>query len=168
MGKLNIDKLYHKLVIQHADRVSFVVLVYFLAAFVAARFYVFMGRELETIPEYRLLIKGIHIHHFNFGILFLVAAGYLALVLKNSSNGVRLKIAALYGIGMGFTFDEFGMWLRLDSNYWVRASYDAIVVISLILISIIYFPNIWHKIIRSLEKQIHDWKKRKDKTGKSN
>ena len=158
MNKL--DKLYHKLVVQHADRVSFVVLVYFLATFVAARCYVFIAKELETFPEYRLLIKGIHIHHFNYGILFLVAAGYLALVLKNSTDNLRLKIAALYGIGLGFTFDEFGMWLKLENDYWMRASYDAIVVISLILISVIYFPNGWRKAILGVEGWV-------DKIGKS-
>lgn len=152
MDKLNINKLYHKLVVQHADRVSFVILIYFLATFIAARIYVFIAKEMEAFPEYRLLINGIHIHHFNYGILFLVAAGYLALVLKNSTDGLRLKIAALYGIGLGFTFDEFGMWLKLENDYWMRASYDAIVAISLILISVIYLPNSWRRAIQEAER----------------
>jgi len=151
---MNINKLYNKLVVRHADRVSFVILIYFLATFAAARFYVFIAKELETFPEYRLLIKGIHIHHFNYGILFLVAAGYLALVLKNSTDDLRLKIAALYGVGLGFTFDEFGMWLKLENDYWMRASYDAIVVISLILISAIYFPNSWRRVILEIKRWV--------------
>jgi hypothetical protein len=152
MNKLNINKLYHRLVVRHADRVSFVILIYFLAIFIAARFYVFVGKELEALPTYRLLINGIHIHHFNYGILFLVASGYLALIFKNSSDKIRLKLAALYGVGLGFTFDEFGMWLKLENDYWMRTSYDAIVIISLMLISVIYFPNGWRRVAKDLEK----------------
>ncbi len=151
---MNTNKLYNKLIVRHANRVSFVILIYFLATFIAARCYVFIAKELEALPIYRLFINGIHIHHFNYGILFLVTAGYLALVLKNSTDGLRLKIAALYGIGLGFTFDEFGMWLKLEDDYWMRTSYDAIVIISLILISVIYFPNSWRWIIRKIKKRV--------------
>ena len=36
----------------------------------------------------------------------------------------------LYGIGLGLTFDEFGMWLHLGGSYWQRASWDAVVVVA--------------------------------------
>jgi len=32
----------------------------------------------------------------------------------------------LYGLAMGLTFDEFGMWLNLGGSYWQRASFDAV------------------------------------------
>ncbi|MBI5221852.1 MAG: hypothetical protein HY979_03535, partial [Candidatus Magasanikbacteria bacterium] len=53
------------------------------------------------------------------------------------------KIAcAVYGIGLGLTFDEFGMWVRLADTYWVRQSYDAIIVIFLVLLNIAYYRQV--------------------------
>jgi len=46
-------------------------------------------------------------------------------------TGRTLQVAALlYGIGMGLTFDEFGMWIHLGGSYWQRASWDAITVVA--------------------------------------
>jgi hypothetical protein len=52
---------------------------------------------------------GMHIHHYVYGIFILAVAGYLALIF----GGARAKswIALLYGLGLGLTFDEFGMWI---------------------------------------------------------
>jgi hypothetical protein len=55
-------------------------------------------------------IAGLHIHHYVYGILILTAAGYLALVFR--SPGATKWIALLYGLGVGLTFDEFGMWFN--------------------------------------------------------
>jgi hypothetical protein len=41
--------------------------------------------------------------------------------------------ALLYGLAMGLTFDEFGMWLHLGGSYWQRASVDAVIVVSALL-----------------------------------
>jgi hypothetical protein len=38
--------------------------------------------------------------------------------------------AVIYGIGLGLTFDEFGMWLHLNGDYWQRASFDAVIVLA--------------------------------------
>src|SRR5438132_4789749 len=55
-------------------------------------------------------IPGMHIHHYVYGIFILTVAGYLALIFK--SERATLWIALLYGLGVGLTFDEFGMWLN--------------------------------------------------------
>jgi len=45
--------------------------------------------------------------------------------------GKAAEITALiYGVAMGLTFDEFGMWLHLGGSYWQRASVDAVIVVS--------------------------------------
>lgn len=83
----------------------------------------------RTVPDLYVHIKGTHLHHLNYGIFLLSAVcGYL---LFRHPTGRRLEIAAiLYGIGMGLTFDEFGMWIHLGGSYWQRASWDAVVVLS--------------------------------------
>jgi hypothetical protein len=38
--------------------------------------------------------------------------------------------ALVYGVAMGLTFDEFGMWLHLGGSYWQRASVDAVIMVA--------------------------------------
>jgi hypothetical protein len=55
-----------------------------------------------------------------------------------------LKISAVaYGIGLALTFDEFGMWVRLDgSTYWQRASVDAVGVLAAVLGLFAFAPEV--------------------------
>jgi len=53
---------------------------------------------------------GMHIHHYVYGIFILAVAGYLALLFRG--DRARSWIALLYGLGLGLTFDEFGMWIN--------------------------------------------------------
>lgn len=124
---------------KHGQKVSFLILLSFLFAFVVARIY-----ALVTAPI--LEIKGIHIHHLNFGISLLAISGLLGFYFSDSKW--RKKIIVFYGIGLGLTFDEFGMWLHLEDQYWMRTSYDAIIIISLILLNAIFFGERWIKIFK--------------------
>lgn len=126
---------------KHGQKISFIILLSFLLAFVLARTY-----ALVTAPI--LEIREIHIHHLNFGISFLAIAGFLSFYLFNSKW--RNKIIILYGIGLGLTFDEFGMWLHLEDHYWMRTSYDAIVIISVILLNAVFFGERWIRILKYL------------------
>jgi thiol:disulfide interchange protein len=55
-------------------------------------------------------VPGMHIHHYVYGIFILTIAGYLAMIFKG--DRATSWIALLYGLGIGLTFDEFGMWLN--------------------------------------------------------
>lgn len=142
--------VYDKLIERHKKRISFVVLVSFLLTFIIVRCYVIMAMT-GVIEDPYIYIRGYHIHHLNYGIFILAIAGLLALVFQNEKN--RLKIGALYGVGLALTFDEFGMWLRLEDDYWVRISYDAIILISLFFVSIVYFPGFWYRLLGRLERR---------------
>jgi len=147
-GKMGI--VHDNLIEKHKKKVSFVVLVAFIFTFIIARLYV-LSATFGIIEDPYLYIKGYHIHHLNYGIGIMAIAGFLALVFQNEKN--RLKIGVLYGVGLGLTFDEFGMWFKLENDYWVRASYDAIILISLFFISVVYFPSLWHYFLRHFEKE---------------
>jgi len=139
---------------KHGQKVSFLILLSFLFAFVAARIY-----ALITAPI--LHIKGIHIHHLNLGISLLAISGLLGFYFSDSKH--RKKIIILYGVGLGLTFDEFGMWLHLEDQYWMRTSYDAIVIISLILLNAIFFGERWLRIIKFLTfqaRKIKNWRRK--------
>src|SRR5215208_7753068 len=83
---------------------------------------------------------GTHVHHLVWGILLLLAMGYLGLAVDLASPWLELT-AILFGIGMGLTLDEFALWLNLEDVYWSskgRQSIDAVVITaSLLAISLL-------------------------------
>ena len=109
--------------------ILFPMTVIFLITFIAARI-------ISNIwPELYIPWSGIHVHHYAYGFFVLAISGYLALVF----SGPRAKywISMLHGIGLGLSFDEFGIWLHLRDNDPVRWSYDGFLIILGIVILII-------------------------------
>jgi len=105
------------------------VLLSLLVTFVMARLVAIL-MTLHRMPNIYLHVRDTHVHHLNYGIFLLVGVGAYLLF----STGPAAPAAAVaYGIGLGLTFDEFGMWLHLNGDYWQRASFDAIVVLVVVL-----------------------------------
>ena len=101
------------------------VLLSLLVTFVLARLVTILI-TLHRMPNIYFHVRDTHVHHLNYGIVLLAGVGAYLLF----SPGPAAPAAALvYGIGLGLTFDEFGMWLHLNGDYWQRASFDAIVVL---------------------------------------
>ena len=104
------------------------VLFAFLVTFISARALVFLIMSRRA-PLLYLRVRGTHVHHLNYGIALLtLVSGYL-LFTKPRVEAWR-RAALVYGVALGLTFDEFGMWLHLGGSYWQRASVDAVVVIA--------------------------------------
>jgi len=114
------------------------VLVAFLFTFLFARLLVLLIMA-RKIPDLFLFVGGTHVHHLNYGIVLLAFVGGYLLFNPGSD---RRWICWLYGIGMGLTFDEFGMWLHLGGSYWQRASVDATIVVAALLAFIAYARSI--------------------------
>jgi hypothetical protein len=73
-------------------------------------------------------IGGNHVHHQVFGILIIIGAG-IALVSQTPRGAALDVTAAVFGVGVGLTVDEFALWLHLEDVYWAdqgRKSVDAI------------------------------------------
>src|SRR5947209_17176449 len=78
---------------------------------------------------------GRHIHHSTFGILGLLATGYvwayqLAIGTHPHPHRWASRVSAgAYGIAAALTLDEFALWLDLKDDYWDkedRKSIDAV------------------------------------------
>ena len=76
-------------------------------------------------------IAGVHVHHQVFGILILIATGIE--LVSATPHGAALNIAAaVFGVGISLTLDEFALWLHLEDVYWAkegRKSVDAIFIV---------------------------------------
>lgn len=128
----------HKRLTHHLARL---VLAAFVFTFVIARILVIFIMAGKLPPGLFFHVKGTHVHHLNYGIFLLSLSG--AYLIFARPVGRRLSVCAvIYGIGLGLTFDEFGMWLHLGGMYWQRASYDAIVTIASVLALIAYGSTI--------------------------
>ena len=117
------------------------VLLAFVFTFVIARILVIFIMAGKLPPQLFFHVEGTHVHHLNYGIFLLSATG--AYLIFARPVGLPMEITAIiYGIGLGLTFDEFGMWLHLGGPYWQRASYDAVVTIASVLALIAYGSTI--------------------------
>ena len=137
-----LKAVYHELVTNQTKEVTFWVLLAFLPTFIGTRALVYFA------PQLFVNVGGTHVHHLTWGIILLALTGWLALLIEEPRW--RPRIAALYGIGLALAFDEFGMWLHLQDNYWVRQSYDAVLVILAVLINTVYFGDFWLRVARRL------------------
>jgi hypothetical protein len=73
-------------------------------------------------------IAGNHVHHQVFGILIIIGTG-IVLVSQTPQGSALDAAAAVFGVGVGLTVDEFALWLHLKDVYWAkqgRQSVDAI------------------------------------------
>src|SRR5438067_3953327 len=74
-----------------------------------------------------LRIGGTHVHHQVFGILIIIGTG-IVLVSATPGGAALDAAAAVFGVGVGLTLDEFALWLYLRDVYWTsegRISVDA-------------------------------------------
>lgn len=123
-----------------ARRLALWVLAAFVATFILSRVVVYLIM-CRAIPDLYLFVGGTHVHHLNYGIFLLSGVG--AYLIFRQPTGRALTVAAAgYGVGLGLTFDEFGMWFHLGGGYWQRASFDAVVVIIGILGLIVAAPSV--------------------------
>src|SRR6202142_1981481 len=114
----------------------------FIVTFVLSRMCVFLIMS-DEMPNFYFFLHGTHVHHLNYGIFLMSAVcGYS--VFRRPTGRAAEITALLYGLAMGLTFDEFGMWLHLGGSYWQRASVDAVIVVAA-LFGLVAFA-------RSLEK----------------
>ena len=105
---------------------GFVVLASFLISFLAIRTSARLTRSVSWWPG-GVKSGGVHIHHLVWGICLMMFAGFLAFAAPLVAPWWHI-IAIAFGVGVGFTLDEFALWVRLEDVYWSeegRASLDA-------------------------------------------
>jgi len=142
----------------------------FAAAFAAARATTHAQRARRrwwrAIPRdaVRMVRRGRarHHHHLVWGILLLLADGYLWLLQLGTGVGRASRrgsrgTAVLYGVGAAITLDEFALWLDLEDVYWARegrASVDAVALFGALLSAGIWGGPFLHGLARELGRML--------------
>jgi hypothetical protein len=109
---------------------AFLVLLAFLVSFGFIRTSARLTRSVSWWPGGVETEGGVHLHHLVWGIVLLLLCGFVAFATELTSPWWQLT-AIGFGVGAGFTLDEFALWVRLQDVYWSdegRASLDAVVM----------------------------------------
>lgn len=109
---------------------AFLVLLAFLCSFGFIRTSARLTRSVSWWPGGVETEGGVHLHHLVWGIVLILVCGFVAFATELTSPWWQLT-AIGFGIGAGFTLDEFALWVRLQDVYWSdegRASLDAVVM----------------------------------------
>jgi hypothetical protein len=109
---------------------AFVVLAAFVLSFLAIRTSARLTRSVSWWPGGVETEDGVHLHHLVWGICLMMAAGFVGFAVPMGPVAWNAA-AVLFGVGAGFTMDEFALWVHLSDVYWSeegRSSFDAVVV----------------------------------------
>jgi hypothetical protein len=130
--------------------------VSFFATFLTCRVLVLGFRSSEQ--PLRLVLAGVHVHHYVWGILLLLVVGYLWLIqVGTSRESVRLGriTAVLYGAAAALTLDEFALWLHLEDVYWERtgrASIDAVLLFGAMVSAGVWGGPFWRAVLKQIAR----------------
>lgn len=120
--------------------IPFLILISFLFTFAFSRGVTYLFPQAILVP-----FRGVHVHHFAYGIILLAITTFI-LLIQPRSDKTRLRLSLIYGLGLGLAFDEFFMWIQLaDDVYWNRRNFDAIIIVALIIGNVVYFEGFWRK-----------------------
>lgn len=148
-----VKRAFWFLFVNKREEIPFIVFLSFLTTFVATRVYLYLTNNdiVNMFGFWRsLTIRGVHIHHFIFGIVILSVISFVA--LYDVRPVVHRRLAILYGLALGWIFDEFALWFGLKDNYSARLSYDAVITVSLIFLNMIYFRGFWKRMGRRVSR----------------
>jgi len=110
-----------------------------------------VARTFTTFyPNTHLVSRGIHIHHFWFGLALLSIGGWLG-ISYNDRKVDRLS-AILYGTGGGLIADEVGLLLTFE-DYWSGITYT----FTLILLAIIAVLALLHRFHETIVIELSEF-----------
>jgi len=143
--------LFHRLVVERGAEPPFWMLVGFVLSLGGARLVVHLILKYHLESRLFALVPGndpnpMHVHHFNYGLILVGAAGLAA--LRPLGRRALRALALIFGLGAGLVFDEFALFWRLDPEYSQELSVVAAGMAAAILIQLVYFRAFWTAVAR--------------------
>jgi hypothetical protein len=151
VSRLSTKQLFSRLVVRKGAEPPFWMLVGFIVALGGARLIVALILKYKLEKQLFALVPGndpnpMHVHHFNYGLLLIGAAG-LAALFPIGRRGLRL-LAFAFGAGCGLVFDEFALFWNLNPEYSQSLSMIACAVAAAALLQLVYFRAFWAALAR--------------------
>jgi len=149
-----IDAVYREVVVARGREPAFWMLLGFTASLVAARAVVggilhyHLEKQMFALVHAPGQANPMHLHHFNYGLLLVAAAG-LGSFLPSTRQWSRL-LPALFGIGAGLILDEWALIWNLNPNYYQGLSYMAAAIVFAVLMQVVLFQRFWTSWARRL------------------
>ena len=125
--------------IERRPNLSILALVSFILSFLIARTFTSLS------PKTVMLVSGLHIHHFWYGLIMLAVGGWLGISYHNES--LDRVAAVLFGAGGGLLGDEVGLLLTFG-DYWSGITYTFLIVFTAFASTLILLFK-YFKTIRS-------------------
>jgi hypothetical protein len=116
---------------------AFLALLSFMVAFFAARIFTTIN------PDTVVVSSGIHFHHFWYGLIMVVVAGWLA-IASNRPEYDRV-FAIVFGLGLGLIGDETGLLLTLG-DYHSELTYVVFVAVVSLAVQGIIAARYWSEV----------------------
>ncbi|HEY4236039.1 MAG TPA: hypothetical protein VGM45_01735 [Gaiellaceae bacterium] len=119
----------------------------FTLALVATRGITTLLHKRGAGPNGGIIVGGVHIHHFVFGMIGLLLLGYLWLLLfgfedRPPRRWFRLTAFA-YGVCSALILDEFALWLNLRDVYWERQGRESVDALAIFAGVFLWGALIW-------------------------
>jgi hypothetical protein len=127
-----IGHIYDLVIADDGRQRAFVCLAALLIAFLTIRTSARMTRRFTWWPGGVETAGGTHLHHFVWGIFLMLASGFIGIGLHLHAPWGGI-VAGAFGVGAGFTLDEFALWTRMEDVYWRaegRSSLEAVAIVS--------------------------------------
>jgi hypothetical protein len=105
---------------------AFLGLLAFIVSFSGARIFTTLH------PHMWVVIDGIHVHHFWYGLVMLAVAGWLGIISTHPLH--RRLYALVFGLGVGLIGDEVGLLLTFG-NYYSELTY--VFAVSFIVVALL-------------------------------
>lgn len=145
--RVGARQLFRRLVVDAGADAPFWMLTGFLAALAGARLTVAFILHYGLEKRLFALVKTgadpnpMHVHHFNYGLVLIGAAG-LAALFPLGRRGLR-ALALVFGIGCGLVFDEFALFWNLNPEYAQDLSLVSAGIAAAVLLQLTYFRRFW-------------------------
>ncbi len=151
VSRLGPGALFRSLVVQQGAEPPFWMLAGFLASLGGARLVVHLILKYHLEKQLFALVPGtdpnpMHVHHFNYGLLLIGAAG-LAALFPLGRRALR-GLALAFGLGCGLVFDEFALFWNLNPEYAQGLSLFACGMAAAFLVQLTYFRRFWGALAR--------------------
>ncbi len=151
VARLSPRALFRSLVSERGAEPPFWMLTGFIVSMSIARLVVALILKYKLEKQLFALVPGhdpnpMHVHHFNYGLVLIGAAG-LAALFPFGRRGLR-ALAFAFGVGCGLVFDEFALFWNLNPEYAQSLSLLAAAVMVSVLVQLTYFRRYWGAIAR--------------------